>query len=130
MIVRCPEAVIADMVAHAVEESPNECCGLLVGRRRSVERSVRARNLEAGPTRYLIDPADHLAAMKAARAEGLDVIGAYHSHPSSAPVPSASDIAEASGGVDFLYVIVAPASAAVAGYFIKNGEVIVAELAG
>src|SRR5213596_2878882 len=108
------------MLAHARAEAPNECCGLLVGRRGAVERAVRARNLEAGPTRYLIDPQDHFAAMKAARAEGLHVIGAYHSHPAGAAVPSPSDIAGASGGPDFLYVIVAPASAGVAAYLLKN----------
>ena len=102
--------------------------GLLVGRRGAVERAVRARNLEAGPTRYLIDPQDHFAAMKGARAEGRQVIGAYHSHPAGAAVPSPSDIAEASGGPDFLYVIVAPVSGTVAGYSLKNGDVIVAEL--
>jgi proteasome lid subunit RPN8/RPN11 len=116
------------MLAHAREASPNECCGLLVGRRGAVESAVRARNLEAGPTRYLIDPQDHFAAMKAARAQGLRVIGAYHSHPAGAPTPSPSDIAEATGGADFLYVIVSPASGGATGYVLKNGEVVFAEL--
>ena len=128
MNVRIPAAVIAEMLAHAREESPNECCGLLVGRRGAVARAVRARNLEAGPTRYLIDPQDHIDAMKDAREEGLQVIGAYHSHPAGAAAPSPSDIAEASGGPDFLYVIVAPVTETVGGYFIENGEAIAAEL--
>jgi proteasome lid subunit RPN8/RPN11 len=123
-----PAAVIAEMLAHAHAESPNECCGLLVGRRGAVTRSVRARNLEAGPTRYLIDPQDHIDAMKAAREEGLQVVGAYHSHPASAAAPSPSDIAEASGGPDFLYVIVAPMTDAVSGFFVENGTAIAAEL--
>jgi proteasome lid subunit RPN8/RPN11 len=126
--VRVPAEVIAEMLAHARDESPNECCGLLVGRRGAVERSVRARNLELGPTRYLIDPQDHFTAMKDARGEGRQVVGAYHSHPSGGTAPSPSDIAEASGGPDFLYVIVSPASGRVGGYFVKNGDVIVAEL--
>src|SRR5260221_935361 len=128
MTVKLPQTVIAEMLAHAREESPNECCGLLIGRRGAVESAVRARNLDAGPTRYLIDPADHFAAMKAARVQGLQVIGAYHSHPASAPTPSPSDVEEATGGSDFLYVIVSPASGEAAGYFLKNGEVVVAEL--
>jgi proteasome lid subunit RPN8/RPN11 len=129
--VRIPAAVIADMLAHARAESPNECCGLLVGRRGVVTRAVRARNLEAGPTRYLIDPQDHIDAMKAAREEGLQVVGAYHSHPAhpaGAPVPSPSDIAEASGGPDFLYVIVAPMTGTVGAFFVDHGEVIAAKL--
>jgi proteasome lid subunit RPN8/RPN11 len=56
------------------------------------------------------------------------VMGAYHSHPAGAPTPSASDIAEATGGADFLYVIVSPASEAVSGYFLKRGEVVFVDL--
>ena len=98
--------VIDDLVAHARADAPHECCGLLIGDRREVNASMRARNREAGPTRYLIDPEDHFAAIHAARTAGKRVVGAYHSHPQSAPVPSEADIAEATGGSDFLYVIV------------------------
>ena len=101
-------AVIADMLAHAREEAPRECCGLLIGGEGEIERSVRARNVDTRPARYLIDPEDHFAAIHAARSEGREVVGAYHSHPASAPVPSATDIAEANSGSEFLYVIVSP----------------------
>jgi proteasome lid subunit RPN8/RPN11 len=104
--------VLDDILRHAREEAPNECCGLLVGRRGVVEHSVRARNLQSSPTRYLIDPGDHFAAIRTARAEGRRVIGAYHSHPSGGPTPSDSDLAEATGGREFLYLIVSPAEAA------------------
>jgi len=105
---RCviPAETVADMLAHAREDAPRECCGLLIGKGECVVRSVRAKNLDAQHTRYFIDPKDHFKAIRDARAEGLDVIGAYHSHPSSAPIPSATDIAEANSGADFLYVIV------------------------
>ena len=126
---KIPQAVAAQMRAHAKEELPNECCGLLVGRRGFVQRAVRARNLEAGPTRYLIDPQDHFAAMRAARGEGLHVIGAYHSHPAGTTEPSPSDIAEASGGADFLCVIVSSVTGAMTGFLVKNGLVILTELA-
>ena len=109
------------MVAHARAEAPRECCGLLIGKGESVVRSVRARNLDAQATRYLIDPEDHFAAIRSARAEGLEVIGAYHSHPSSAPVPSATDIAEANSGSDFLYVIVSLVNEDVRAYRIDAG---------
>jgi len=116
-----PADVIRDMLAHAREEAPRECCGLLVGKGQSVVRSVRARNLDAKATRYLIDPEDHFAAIRAARAEGLEVVGAYHSHPSSTPVPSATDIAEANSGSDFLYVIVSLVNEDVRAYRIDTG---------
>ena len=113
---------IRDMLAHAREEAPRECCGLLIGNGESVVRSVRARNLDAKATRYLIDPEDHFAAIRAAREEGLEVIGAYHSHPSSAPVPSPTDVAEANSGSDFLYVIVSLVNDEVRAYRIANGQ--------
>jgi proteasome lid subunit RPN8/RPN11 len=121
MGVEIPANVVRDMLAHAREEAPRECCGLLVGTGESVVRSVRARNLDAKATRYLIDPEDHFAAIRAARAEGLEVVGAYHSHPSSTPVPSATDIAEANSGSDFLYVIVSLVNEDVRAYRIDMG---------
>jgi proteasome lid subunit RPN8/RPN11 len=64
---------------------------------------------------------EHFAAIHAARAEGRDVIGAYHSHPAGAPVPSPTDLAEANSGSEFLYVIVAPAGEDVRAYRIQDG---------
>lgn len=116
-------AVVRDMVAHARDEVPKECCGLLVGTTGAVVRSVRAGNLADGLTRYLINPEDHFAAIRSARDDGLQVVGAYHSHPLSAPVPSTTDIAEANSGADFLYVIVSPVSGDVRGYRITEGSV-------
>ena len=120
------QKVIDDVLAHAREEAPNECCGLLIGNRATIEASVRARNREASPTRYLIDPDDHFAAIHAARAAGKRVVGAYHSHPASAPQPSESDIAEARWGSDFVYVIVSLKSpeAEVFAYRLKHGTVV------
>jgi len=110
------------MLAHARAEAPRECCGLLVGTGETVVRSVRARNLDEKATRYLIDPEDHFTAIRAARADGLEVIGAYHSHPSSAPVPSPTDVAEANSGSDFLYVIVSLVNDEVQAYRIEDGQ--------
>lgn len=116
-----PAAVVNDILAHARAEAPRECCGLLIGKEDFVVRSVRARNLDANATRYLIDPHDHFAAIRGARADGLEVVGAYHSHPSSAPIPSATDIAEANSGSDFLYVIVSLTEGDVRAYRIDAG---------
>jgi proteasome lid subunit RPN8/RPN11 len=116
-----PDAVMAAMVAHAREEAPRECCGLLIGKGDLVVRSVRAKNADPRATRYLIDPRDHFAAMREARSEGAEVIGAYHSHPASPPVPSPTDIAEANSGPDFVYVIVSLVAEDVRAYQIADG---------
>jgi proteasome lid subunit RPN8/RPN11 len=103
------DRVEAVLVAHARQSVPEECCGLLIGTCEEVVEAVAARNLAADrTTRYAIDPRDHLQVLRSARQRGLQVIGAYHSHPRSAARPSATDAAEAFG--DFVFVIVGLAS--------------------
>ncbi|HKY22778.1 MAG TPA: M67 family metallopeptidase [Vicinamibacterales bacterium] len=125
---RIPKSAIADMVAHAREEAPRECCGLLIGNAEAIERSVRARNIDDRATRYLIDPDDHFAAIRSARLDDREVIGAYHSHPASGPVPSATDIAEANSGSEFIYVIVSLMGEDVRAYRVEDGAPVVLPL--
>jgi [CysO sulfur-carrier protein]-S-L-cysteine hydrolase len=96
---------VAAMMAHARDEAPDECCGLLLARGDVIYEAVRARNARRSPTAYLVHPEDHFAAIRRARLEGTRVAGAYHSHPRSAARPSATDIAEAHDP-ELLYVIV------------------------
>ena len=119
------QAVLEQMLAHARAEVPQECCGLLIGTADRVERAARARNLRASPARYLVDPVDHFAAIKQARAAGLAVVGAYHSHPSSPPLPSDTDAEEATYP-EYLYLIVSPGDKGLAaetrGYRLVDGS--------
>jgi len=74
---------------------------------------VETANVAADPHRqYRVSPADHFALIKRCRetavpgSELAGIIGVYHSHPRSAPVPSPADLREALA--DFLYIIVGP----------------------
>lgn len=96
--------VLAALVDEARRAAPLEACGLLIGADAAIVRIHPARNVLLSPTRYEVAPEDHFAALRAARREGLAVIGGYHSHPASAAVPSATDRDEA--GPAFLYLIV------------------------
>jgi proteasome lid subunit RPN8/RPN11 len=77
----------AQMVAHARETYPNECCGAMLGstdgEQKAVRAAIRLRNVFEGAqaTRYELRPEDLLAADKAARERSMDLIGIYHSHP-------------------------------------------------
>jgi desampylase len=104
--VAVPGSVADAILAHAAAAAPREACGLLVGRDAVVERAVAARNVAVEPTRYEVAPEDHFTAVRAARSDGLEVIGAYHSHPASPAVPSPTDRDAAFGG--FLFVIASP----------------------
>ena len=75
------------MVVHAERTYPNECCGAMLGRingdSKTVTEAVPLENAFAGEQgeRYELRPEDLLAADKAARDRGLDLIGIFHSHP-------------------------------------------------
>ena len=91
-------AVHAAILQAAAEAHPNECCGLLLGQGALVEAAVPAANVHAEPLRHFeIDPAALIAAHKAARAGGPQVLGYFHSHPNGLARPSATDAASASG---------------------------------
>ena len=84
------------LIAHAREDAPRECCGILLGRDNEIVQARRARNVASSPaTRFVIDPKDHIDARRDGRARGLEILGFYHSHPHGAAVPSATDVAEA-----------------------------------
>ena len=91
-------------------EYPRECCGLLLGSDALIAEAVALENIAAdGMRRYQISPADYLAQIRACRErEGIAVVGAYHSHPRSAPLPSPTDLAEAFA--HFWFVIAGPVS--------------------
>jgi proteasome lid subunit RPN8/RPN11 len=75
------------MVAHAKSTYPRECCGAMLGKEDEGGRHVTVarsmRNAYDGPQEdtYMLDPAEQLAVEKEARAQGLSVVGIYHSHP-------------------------------------------------
>jgi proteasome lid subunit RPN8/RPN11 len=100
------DIVRAEMIAHARAAAPNECCGLLVGAGSLIDGCVRVRNVDPTPARrYRLDPAEHIAVNRRLRGTNRIVVGCYHSHPHSPPVPSAADCAEAYYP-DFVWVIV------------------------
>ena len=96
--------------AHGAEDYPHECCGFLVGRAEGqtviVARTVPAANTrEDSPrNRFEIEPGELVHTDRAARAEGLGVVGFYHSHPDAPAVPSSFDREHAWPG--YCYVIV------------------------
>ncbi|MGH9256353.1 MAG: Mov34/MPN/PAD-1 family protein [Vicinamibacterales bacterium] len=111
--VRVPRAVLDAITSHARRESPRECCGLLIGTDTEVAEAVPATNAADDPLRrYEVSPIDYLTQIRrcrelAQRGEvSIGVVGAYHSHPRSAPEPSPTDLAQAFE--EFLYVIAGP----------------------
>lgn len=80
---------------------PREACGLLVGTFEGEGARVLRAELvpnsagERAHERFEIAPGDFIAIDERARAEGLEIVGVWHSHPDRAAVPSRADRAVA-----------------------------------
>ncbi len=95
-----------EMVAHAREEAPNECCGV-VGSRDGEARAVyRAVNAEASPLRFSIEPREQIQLERKVEEDGLEIGAIYHSHTRTAPKPSQTDVTFGEWWPGVLWVIV------------------------
>jgi [CysO sulfur-carrier protein]-S-L-cysteine hydrolase len=94
-MVAFPTHAFAEMIGHAYDGYPFEACGLLVGRGDQVERFVACTNEAASARIYTIPAKELLLAERAADADGLEIIGVFHSHTHSEPYPSPTDIEQA-----------------------------------
>lgn len=85
------------MIAQARAEMPNECCGILAGSIDGVQGLARVEaryplvNEQASPVEFTAEPRSMFAAQRAMHRDGLDMLVVYHSHPTSAPIPSKKD---------------------------------------
>ena len=111
--VRIRAAALDLIASHARAEQPHECCGLLIGIDDLIVEAFATPNLAADPIRrFEIPPVEHIRQMRRCRTLSADtghrheVVGAYHSHPRSAPAPSATDLEQAFG--EFVYLIAGP----------------------
>ena len=97
-----------EMIAHSVQEDPNECCGILSGADSTVQELYRITNTAKSPYRYLMDPQEHLNADLESERRGMEFVAFYHSHTHSPPYPSRTDVRMAlqSGYLDLYYVVV------------------------
>ena len=87
-------ATLTQILAHAAETAPDECCGILLGKGSRITAALPAANVHPAPrTRFEIDPQALVDAHRASRAGGPAVLGYYHSHPQGPARPSATDAA-------------------------------------
>ncbi len=127
---RIPRQMVEEMVAHAREEAPNECCGMIGGADGSATTVYRSINAEASPLRYSLDASDQFRIMQEIEKRGEELVGIYHSHTGSAAYPSQTDV-NLAAYPDAVYVIVSledPQNPDVRGFWIRDGQIDEAEL--
>jgi [CysO sulfur-carrier protein]-S-L-cysteine hydrolase len=119
-----------EMVAHAREEAPNECCGMVGSTDGHAVAVYRAVNAEASPLRFRIDPEEQLELHTRIEGAGLDMGAIYHSHTRTEPRPSQTDInfAKLWPGVLWIIVGLGGDGADVKTWAIEDGQVSGAEL--
>jgi proteasome lid subunit RPN8/RPN11 len=126
---RIPSEIYDELLAHAREDAPNECCGLIGGGNGVAKTVYRARNAEASPLRYNLDPQDQFRIMTEIEERGEELSAIYHSHTGSPAYPSQTDI-NLAAYPDALYLIVSLAEGEkdLRGFRIEDGKVTEVEL--
>lgn len=132
-----PQGCVEEIIAHANEEYPKECCGIAIGVGNDIREVLRGRNILDSPYEYIINPEDTLRADKLARERQWDIIAFYHSHTAidaarvTEAYPSKKDIKGAQVWPAASYLIVSLADRAnpdLRGFRIQNGQVTEEEL--
>ena len=119
-----PVAVRAELVAHARDEEPNEACGLLVLEGGVATRYERGRNAAASPYRFELDIDPEVWFLED---DGVE-LAVFHSHPSSPPRPSRTDVENIGLWQGKPYVIYSVREDALGAWTIADGSIQALEL--
>jgi proteasome lid subunit RPN8/RPN11 len=93
--IQLPTNRAREIITHARETEPQECCGLIGGTANGLAQTIyRLRNVAGDPlVAYEAAPEDLFNAQRAMRERGEHLLAIYHSHPRSKdPRPSETDV--------------------------------------
>jgi proteasome lid subunit RPN8/RPN11 len=119
-----------EMVAHAREKAPEECCGIVSTKDGRGQQLYRVTNTEASALKFVMDPREQLQVYTEIEDAGLDLGAIYHSHTRSEAYPSQTDINFSAPwpGVVWIIVGLAGSDPEVRAFEISDGQVAEAEL--
>lgn len=123
MTFRLQQRYIDEMIAHAREDVPDECCGVLLGNAAGVAQFRRCTNAEHSPYRYSVAPKELLEIDREARQHDWEVLVIYHSHTHTEAYPSPTDVRLA-GYPEAVYMLVSlqkPDEPVVRAFHIRDG---------
>jgi [CysO sulfur-carrier protein]-S-L-cysteine hydrolase len=119
-----PAAIRAELEAHARAEEPNEACGLVALRDGAAERYLPGRNAAASPYRFELETELDNWFLED---EGYE-LAVFHSHISSSPRPSRTDVENIGLWEGRPYLILCLGTGELAAWTIQNGEISPVEL--
>ena len=114
-----PAEVRSALVEHAEAERPNEACGLIASRNDVAERYIPGRNRDASPYRFDLDVDPETWFLED---EGYE-LAVFHSHVSSPPRPSRTDVENIGLWESKPYLILSLRTGELAGWRIRDGRV-------
>lgn len=91
-----PAALKNIMLAYGQSDTDHEVCGLLGGTELQAASFYPVKNIAADTaSEFLMDPEQHIEAIRSMRLSGESLVGIFHTHPDSPAVPSAEDLQQA-----------------------------------
>lgn len=113
---------------HAAVCYPAECCGILAGRKLGeeyvVERVYPARNMLESSFEYRVNPEDQVRIFMDAEADGLEVVGFYHSHPLGEAYWSSLDEERSKLWPGYIFLVVSHKTGSLRAYLRKEDETV------
>src|SRR3990172_6081687 len=94
-----------EVIAHAQEEDPNECCGILAGLDGRITRLYRTANADKSPYRYNVESRDLLRIFRDIEDNGWELLGIYHSHTHTEAYPSPTDVSLAFWPDSYYFIV-------------------------
>jgi proteasome lid subunit RPN8/RPN11 len=94
-LIKLSKKIAEEMIQHAREESPRECCGMLAGKEKTITKLFRTKNIAPHMDEYELDPLEQVNAFEEIDRLSLKLLGVYHSHPNHPCYPSELDISQA-----------------------------------
>jgi [CysO sulfur-carrier protein]-S-L-cysteine hydrolase len=122
---RITRRVLRILLAAARRDPSHECCGLLAGRAGEITNIFAAQNALSSSKAYEIASQELFSIFRKIRAQNLEFLGIYHSHPQTENIPSAKDIARAYYP-EAIYFIISPRPEApkpIRAFRIRDGKV-------
>lgn len=113
------------IIQLARDAAPQEVCGLIGGKGAAAREIIPIKNIAEDPFhRFYMDPKEQFLAFKKLEAMELDLIGIYHSHPTSDPIPSETDRRESHyPRTPYIIVSLSQSQPRLQGWYFENGHV-------
>ena len=103
---RVPRVLLDEIVRHAHNDFPDECCGIVATNGDHAVKVFPATNIHHSPTRFEIDGREVIRVLREIEDEGWELGSIYHSHTRTAAYPSQTDVNFAANWPDVVWLIV------------------------